>query len=238
MATDASAIAHALAEAATAINSAHNLDETLEAIARAARHSVPGIDHAGISVMHRSGRIETKAATDQLVWDLDALQYRLNEGPCVTAIRDQPVVVVEHARHEQRWPRYMAGAVRAGLQAQLAVQLYTNERSMGGLNLYSTTSETIEDQAVDIAQMFATHAAIALGHAHVEADLGEGMRTRQLIGQAVGLVMCRYQIDSDRAFQYLVRAASSSNTKLRVIAAEVAADADRSYRTKAEARSD
>ena len=223
-------MAEALAEAARSLHTHQTLAETLDGIAHAARASIPGFDHAGISVTHRDGTVETKAATGQLVWDLDAVQYSTNEGPCVDALRAQAVVAVEHLRHEQRWSRYVPAAAAAGVQSQLAVQLYSNEKTLGGMNLYSTTSETIDPDAVHIAELFATHAALALGHARAVSQLNDAIASRQVIGQAIGLIMARFEIDRESAFHYLIRASSTSNVKLRDIAQEVIDTAEESYR--------
>jgi GAF domain-containing protein len=222
-------VAVALTEAAKAINRPRTLEETLDAIVRAARDAVPGMNHVGISITHRAGKIETIAGTDQLVWDLDALQYGLGEGPCVSAIKQDPVVVVEHARQDDRWPTYMPRAVKSGLRAQLGLRLYTDEDTLGGLNLYSTESETISSDAVQMAELFASHAAIALDRARHDHQLNEALVSRKVIGQAIGLIMQRYQIDEDRAFHFLIRASSTSNVKLRSIAEEVVDSANRQF---------
>jgi GAF domain-containing protein len=224
-------IARSLAESARAINAPQTLDDTLDAIVRSTLASVPGFDHVGISILHRDGRIETKAGTDQVVWELDDLQYRIDEGPCVSAIRGNEVVSVPDIRHEQRWPRYVPDAVlRTGLQAQLAVHLHMNGRTIGGLNLYSTSSPAIDHDAPQAAELFATHAALALARARRESDLNEAIVTRQEIGMAIGLTMARFNIDHERAFQYLVRASSSSQIKVRDIAREIIREADARYR--------
>ena len=211
-------VAAALTEAAKAVNAPRSVPETLEAIVRAARDSLPGFDHVGVSVSHRNGTIETLAGTDQLVWDLDALQYELGQGPCVDSIHEQAVVVVQELRHEQRWPQYVPRALRAGLQAQLGLRLYNEDETLGGLNLYSTSSEGVSDEAIQIAELFASHASIALGRSRHEHQLNEALLTRKTIGQAVGIVMERYQVDEDRAFHFLVRASTTSNVKLREVA--------------------
>jgi GAF domain-containing protein len=222
-------LATALADAARAINAHRTLEETLEAIVGSARTSVPGFDHVGISVIRCDGTVETKAATGPLVWELDDLQYELGEGPCVTSIREEPVVVVEHLRDDPRWPNYIPRAVKSGLRAQLALQLYTEEQTLGGLNLYSTSSDTIDADAHRAAEPFAAHAALALGHARRESQLSEALESRAMIATAVGLVMARYQIDQTRAFQYLARASSASKIKLRDVAAEVVSNAEQAY---------
>jgi GAF domain-containing protein len=218
-------VVEALEEAAHAINGGRSLEETLDAIVHTALRSVPGFDHVGISITHKDGRVETKAATDDLVWKLDLLQYELGEGPCLDAIRSPAgvgrSVAVEYAGRDQRWPTYMPLAVEAGLRAQLGVQLYATDGTVGGLNMYSTTSDTVDPDAHLLAELFATHAAQAFGHARTEDQLNEALATRKVIGQAVGIVMGRYDIDEDGAFAFLVRASTTSNTKLRVIADEV-----------------
>jgi GAF domain-containing protein len=219
-------LAVALAEAARTISQPESLEETLDSIVNATRASVPGFDHVGISISHRNGKVETKAATGQLVWELDALQYELGEGPCVDTLRGETVVAAPRLREDRRWPRFAPGAVEAGVKSQLAVRLFTNEETLGGLNLYSTISESIEPHAEHAAELFATHAALALGHAREVTQLAEAIASRQTIGVAVGLVMSRFRLDRDRAFHYLVRASSTSNIKLRDIAQEVVDSAE------------
>ncbi|MGN6575464.1 MAG: ANTAR domain-containing protein [Nocardioides sp.] len=222
-------IAAALAEAALAINSPRTLEDTLDAIARAAQHDVPGFDEAGISIVHRNGSVETKAGTGRLVWHLDNVQSQLGEGPSVDGLREETVVVVDRMAANERWPHYVAEAVSVGVRAQLVVQLYVEEDTVGGLTLYSTSADTISREAHRFAELFAVHAALALGRARRESQLSEALTTRKVIGQAIGLVMARYRIDEERAFQFLVRASSTSNTKLRDIAREVVREADREY---------
>jgi GAF domain-containing protein len=220
-------LASALARAARTIDRKQDLEESLDAIVHTARTSIPGFDHVGISIIDRHDRIHTKAATDQLVWDLDRVQYDLGEGPCVSAMRETPVVLVPHARTDRRWPRYMPEAVRAGLLSQLAVRLFLDDRgTMGGLNLYSTTQETLDPDAEGIADLFAAHAAIALGRAREIANLHEALHSRKLIGQAIGVLMERYGVDEDHAFSYLVRASSHDNVKLRDVAQHLVDEAN------------
>jgi hypothetical protein len=105
MSSDA-ARASSLATAARAIVQKRTLAETLDAIVLAARDALPGFDHVGLALLTRTGEVETKAATDPLVRELDHLQYTAGEGPCLSALRETPVVVVPDLRREQRWPRY------------------------------------------------------------------------------------------------------------------------------------
>ncbi|MFD1827086.1 GAF and ANTAR domain-containing protein [Mumia zhuanghuii] len=222
-------IAQALTDAARAIHQPRSLEATLDAIVEAARDTVPGFDHVGISVAHSNGEIETLAGTDQLVWELDTLQYQLGQGPCVDAIREFPIVPVEKAAEDPRWPDYMPAAARAGLRAQLGVRLFNEDETLGGLNLYSVHADTIAAGAVELAALFASHATIALGRARKEEHLNDALVTRKVIGQAIGIVCERYKITEDQVFHFLVRASSTSNIKLRGIAQEIVDSTNQEY---------
>jgi GAF domain-containing protein len=224
--TDALDFTVTLAEAARTINQPRSMDETLAVIAETARNSIPGFDDVGISLMHSDGKVETKAATGDLVWELDALQYDLDQGPCVSSLREESVIVVEHLRHAQRWPQYVPQALKLGLKSQMALRLYVDEHgTMGGINLYSTSTEDVEPHAPHMAQVFAAQAAVALGHAQELDQLQQALESRQAIGQAVGIIIERYKLDEHAAFNFIARLSQHSNTKLRDIAARVVADA-------------
>jgi GAF domain-containing protein len=212
-------VGRAIAAAARTIHHSQSLEVTLQAIADAARISIPGFDQVGISTLHKNGEVRTRAATGDLVYNLDEIQYTLMEGPCVDTLREAEVVTAPRIRDDQRWPRYVPAAVELGLRSQLGVKLYVDdEGTLGGLNLYSTTSEEIDPDAEGTAELFAAHAAIALSNMKERATLNEALATRTVIGQGIGILMERYTMSEDRAFAFLVRASSRSNIKLRDVA--------------------
>src|SRR3954451_19538471 len=124
--TDATDFTSALAQAARTINQPRSMEETLQAITRTARENIPGFDEVGISLLHADGKVETMAATGELVWRLDRLQYDLRDGPCVSSLHEEPVIVVDHIAHSQRWPVFVPQAVKLGLKAQMALRLYVD----------------------------------------------------------------------------------------------------------------
>src|SRR3954447_784563 len=218
---DSADLAAALSQAARGLNDRHDLDSTLQSIVDAAAVSLPGINHAGITIAHRDGRFETRACSDPLVRDLDDLQYQLGEGPCVYAMLAEKVVTVNHLRREQRWPRFVPAAVALGLKSQMGLQLHADDEKLGGLNLYSTETEVIEPEVQHLAELFAAHAALALGFIRRDEELYTALATRKVIGQALGIVMERFGLDGDEAFGYLRRISSTTNVKLRDVAAEL-----------------
>jgi GAF domain-containing protein len=220
-------LADSLAAVARELNAPRDLDSTLHAIVEAAARSLDGVDHAGISAGHAGGLVETMAATDEFVLKLDRLQYELGEGPCLHAIDVGQVVTIEHAQDDPRWPRFMRPAVAMGLRSQLGIRLYADSHTLGALNLYSTSSDTIGPDLEHLAELFAAHAALALGRAQREDGLQTALATRQLIGQATGVIMERYHLDERRAFDYLLRVSSHGNVKVRDVARRVVDQAGR-----------
>lgn len=218
--------AQSIAEAARTLDTSRSLDDTLQTIVEVACNSVPGFDYAGIATLEKKRDIETRAFTGDLVLPLDKTQYSLREGPCSAVLQGTDAISVSSLRHEQRWPNYVPQALEAGVRSQLAVKLYLGKGTLGGINFYSTISDEVSVDAQALARLFATHAAIALGHAQERETFTEGLQTRRAIGQAIGILMERYEMNEDRAFAFLVRASSHGNIKMRAVAQELVAEAN------------
>ena len=216
-----SGFVQSIAEAARTLNRPRGLDDRLQTIVEVACNSVPGFDQVGIATLHKEGRVKTRAFTGDLVLRLDDIQYGLREGPCSAALQGADTMTVSSLRDERRWPRYVPLARTAGIRSQMAVKLYLDQHALGGINFYSTSSDEVSLDAQALAQLFATHAAIALGHAHERETLNEALTTRTVIGEAVGILMERHEMNEDSAFAFLVRASSHSNIKLRTVAQEL-----------------
>jgi GAF domain-containing protein len=214
--------AQSIVAATRSLNQRRSVDETLQTIAEVTRNSVPGFDQIGISTLHKDGKAITRASFGNLVLRLDEIQYGLWEGPCVDALGGRDVVTAESLHHEPRWPRYVPQAVGLGVRSQLALRLHVGDGdTIGSINLYSTTSDDVSLNAQALAGLFAAHSAVALGHAQERAQLTEALESRRIIGEALGILMERHEIDEDRAFAFLVRASNHANIKLRAVAQEL-----------------
>ncbi len=154
---------------------------------------------------------------------IDEVQFSSHEGPCVDAVESgtSDLVVLENARHAGKYHRFVKGAIPLGLRSTAAIRLFTGDKTVGVLNLYSTSSDTIDEETRTIAELFALHASYAYGHRHQISHLQRAIESRELIGNAVGIVMERYGLDRGRAFEYLVRVAATSQVKVRVVAEEL-----------------
>jgi transcriptional regulator with GAF, ATPase, and Fis domain len=218
---------HVMDQTAAALRYPIDLEETLAIITASAIEAVPEIDHASISITGKDGLIQTLAPTDLVAVRADELQYELGEGPCLEAVLDEPVVQADDISSDLRWPQYGPRvAKQLGIGSQLAFQFRADPHVRGGFNLYSEQPHQITMETRQLAALFANMAAVALGWTRQEETLNEALVTRNLIGQAVGIVVERYKLDSDRAFSFLVRMSQSSNVKLRDVAAGIVADAN------------
>ncbi|MFC9553817.1 GAF and ANTAR domain-containing protein [Rhodococcus sp. NPDC056960] len=189
----------------------------------AAVASVSGADSAGILVVKSKKTFASHAGTSELPEQLDAVQEKLGEGPCVEAALNAMVVRSDDFRTEPRWPNFARAAVDAGVHSSMSFQLYTQRDSMGALNLFSFTPHGfgVEDEA--IAEALAAHAAMALSAARHHEQFRSALASRDIIGQAKGMIMERFAVDAVRAFEMLATLSQDSNTSLTVVAEKLVA---------------
>lgn len=197
------------------------LPEALRVLTEGAVEAIPGADFASISI-RKDGNLETLAATDPLIDGLDAEQYKLQEGPCYEAVTDETFLVSFDLGQDGRWPRYGPVATAVGVHAQLATLLTARgggQRSV--LNVYASAPHKFDHNSIAVAELFSSHASVAMGFVHTVQQLGGALNSRQTIGQATGIVMERYELSESRAFSFLVRVSRSSNVRLHTVAAEI-----------------
>lgn len=108
---------------------------TLEAITRSAVTSVPGADDCGITLVTGRRKVESRAPTGDMPREVDVLQDRLGEGPCLDAIYEQVTVRIDDLGAEERWPSFTEGAAGLGIGSMLSFQLFVTSGNLGALNL-------------------------------------------------------------------------------------------------------
>lgn len=218
----------AMHQLADTLSSPRDIPEVLAVLTKGAVEAIPGAASASISVRHEDGRLETLAPTNNLIEALDAEQYRLNEGPCYQIVTDETFLVSSDLAHDDRWTRFGRIAADAGFPALLAVLLTADgTKRRSALNVYASSPHEYDASSVEIAQLFASHASVAMGFVGTYEQLGGAITNRQIIGQAVGIVMERYKLPESAAFDYLVRVSQASNVKLHVVAADAVTDLNR-----------
>jgi ANTAR domain-containing protein/GAF domain-containing protein len=205
---------------AEALNRPADLGQALGRIAAAAQDTVPGADYASITVRHPDGTLETVAGTAQLVYEADELQYSLQEGPCYDAVTADEQTYSRDLQHDRHWPRFGPRVAALGLLSQMGIRLSRAGQTVSGLNLYSLSRDAF-DPSDPLPRLFASHASVALGYATKLQSLQGALASRETIGKAIGIVMERYDISSERAFEFLIRISQNTNVKLRDVAADV-----------------
>src|SRR5699024_7355657 len=138
------------------------------------------------------------AVSDTAIAEVDQLQVRYREGPCVTALWDEHTVsVADVAAAAARWPRFAPQAVEAGVGSMLSFQLFTRASTLGALNLYAAAAGSFTAESRTVGELFALQAAAALGEARHVGQLHQALNTRDLIGQAKGVLMERFDLDAE-----------------------------------------
>lgn len=214
-------LAQRMAELARAAASPRTVDDVLTDVTETAKELIAGVDAAGVLLIGKAGRYETLAPTSTLPYELDALQMKYGEGPCVQVAIDDLIVRTDDFRTEERWPQYSPAVVELGVLSGLSVKLYTADRTAGALNLFGSKPNAFDAEDETIATILASHAAAAILASRQGEQLQSALTTRDRIGQAKGIIMERYGVDDMRAFEMLKQLSQDSNTRLVDVAQRV-----------------
>ncbi|MBV9822763.1 MAG: GAF and ANTAR domain-containing protein [Actinobacteria bacterium] len=198
-----------------------DLQAILDTVVRAAVDTVPGAQAAAISEIQRRREVKTLAATGELARAMDHAQHDLGEGPCLDTLYEHRTVRLPDLAAERRWPRFAGRARELGVGSVLAVQLFVDGTDLGALNLVSRHAHAFGDESEHVALLFASHASVALSGERTIGNLRAAVSTREVIGQAQGILMERFKVTGEMAFQMLMVASQHSNRKLRDIAADL-----------------
>ncbi|MET9229974.1 ANTAR domain-containing protein [Lentzea sp. NPDC003310] len=213
--------------------SATTVAEALQQISTAARHLIEPAEVVSVTLRAPDGTFTTPAETDEVATELDQVQYRSSRGPCVDAADpDGPGYAISaDLVTEERWPEFAATAVANGLTGALATQLPSpNEAVDGALNVFTKHSDGLSDTDRHVALLLATHAALALAHVRATelaslhtAQMRRAIDSRDIIGQAKGILMNRQGIGADEAFTLLRETSQHLNVKLVEVASTLVA---------------
>jgi GAF domain-containing protein len=220
-----------IAELAQLLLAEENLETTLRRVADLSVETVPGCDATGVSLAH-DGQVTTSVASGDLALRVDSHQYTTGEGPCLAAIDDGQTHQIDSMADDTRWPRFAAQAQREGVVAVLSVPLPVRNETVGALNMYAE-HRPFDESSQRLGERFARQAAVALTNAEtfertrdLVEQLNQALESRDVIGQAKGILMAREGLDADDAFEALRSASQQRNKKLRDIAREIVAAAE------------
>lgn len=196
------------------------LEKALFSITSSAVELIDGVDFADVLVMHESGA-RSVAATGPLIIELDADQLRLQQGPCLEAAVSGAMIRCTDMREEFRWSGFAAAAVAAGVHSSLSYQLIPQHNEVGALNLFGREPRTADQASEAMGALLATMATVALMTATSHKQFDAALASRDMIGQAKGILMNHYKIDANRAFEMLRHLSQTGNTPLREVAQRI-----------------
>jgi len=216
-----------------------DLNDLLTRVAECAVAAIPGADGAGLMLMEKDHG-DTIVASAPFVSEVDAIQYSIGEGPCITAAMEARTVRSGGLGGDTRWPRFGPQAAEIGVHSVLSLPMLAPDWTpVGAMNMYAHPQDAFDDHAVQIGELFAQPAAIAVQTAQVLAQskrhthqLRTALTSRAVIDQALGILMSRTGSTVEQAFDRLREVSQKDNVKLRDVAHQVVDTAVRQARAR------
>ena len=209
--------------------SVDDVQDYLDRVVHAVRRHVSGCDEVGVTLLV-SGRPSTAAYTTVSTLEVDAVQYELDEGPCLDAARLGTEFTASFTEPDGRWPRFTEAVRCDGVQSCLALPLVSGDECVGALNLYGNQPRAFDRFEASLARVAAGRAADAIvavlhldGAQRLAGQLEQAMASRAVIEQAKGVLMAMRGIDEHSAFDWLRLTSQNRNIKLRSLAENVVA---------------
>lgn len=215
--------ASAFARLALELHDAPSVEETVDAVVQFALQAL-NCTYAGIAFATRGARPEVAAVTDPVVAEVFELQIGTQRGPLVESMQGHTPILIRDTGTDDRWPVWAEAVSALGVRSVLDVPLVTgseSRRAVGVLGLYSPDPDAFGPDDEAVAHILARHASVALASARHEESLALAIDARKLVGQAMGILMERYDMDADRSFAVLKRYSQDTNTKLRDVAQQL-----------------
>jgi len=217
----------AIREFTGAILNPFDLDELLHRLTRQATDAIDAVG-AGIMLTADDGQLEFVAASEQLVVEAERHQHLVREGACHEAHASNRLVVVEDLVTETRWPEYRPRVIQLGLRAVLGVPMNAHGQTIGVINIYRDRPTRWSDEDIASAEILASMGAgYILNANHMRAQhtlaqqLQDAIASRDIIGQAKGILMAQLGLDADAAFDLLRTISQQQNLKLREVAQDL-----------------
>jgi hypothetical protein len=213
-----------------ALLDAESVAGALQRIVIAAHEIIPNADVVSVTLRSTTGEFYTPVETSQIAVDLDQLQYDFGEGPCVDAARASGPAVgrSDDLAVEPLWPKFGPATAEHGFNSVLSTALLPDARPphlSGALNMYSRPRAGFTAEDSDTALLLAAHGSLALASTQAvtiadlqAANLRKAIDSRDIIGQAKGILMSRRGISADEAFDILRRTSQDLNVKLADLA--------------------
>jgi GAF domain-containing protein len=210
------------------------VNTALGVITSLAGETISGTAGSGVTLLDGQGRKTTSGASDAVVEQADALQYELDQGPCLSAWRERSVIRIDDMEIETRWPAWTQAAAALGLRSTLSAPMVAGDDSVGAIKVYARQPLAYDSPAEHLLTMFAAQAAVLIANVQrlekakrLSDQLKAALRSRDVIGMAKGVLIGREGIDEAQAFAMLVSVSQRENKKVRDVAESITQSAQR-----------
>ena len=178
--------------------------------------------HAGVILAVGRRHLEVVAATSPVPQQLDELQQREGAGPCLAAARSQEVIRIEDVRDGPPLAAVRRRRPPPRASGRCCACRCTSTRPRSARSASTPTRRAPSRTSTEsVARVLAVLAAITLSESRGKANLERALESRDLIGQAKGIIMQARRMTADEAFALLVRRSQETNTKLVEVAEAV-----------------
>jgi hypothetical protein len=211
------ALALRLASAAVELELCQTREDLVGWVVDTAVRLIPHAQHAGL-VLQFPGEVPAPAAaTSEVARWADGVQLTERVGPVHLALMAL-TPVPSHRLHEEVWIGSSSSIGGSWPGCAIAVPLLVGARRFGVLTVYADEPQALDAEAELATTALSLHVAVALRRLIELTGLEEAVSTRQLVGQAVGILVERHRLTPEQAFTLLVRWSQHRNVKLRSIA--------------------
>jgi ANTAR domain/GAF domain len=214
----------AFQEMAAHVHASEDHEDTFRRITATAINTITGCDAASISTIE-AGKPVTHGSTGELATRGDLVQYAENEGPCLDAAMRERWIYIPDMAKAGKWPqssRRLVDELGVGsmLSCRLALDAAPNQ-TLGGINLYSRARHGFTDGDQMLALLLSSLGAVVVDASRQQSHLRAAIESRQLIGEAIGILRAQSGVSSEEAFQILSKASQRMNVKLRDVAKQI-----------------
>jgi GAF domain-containing protein len=153
---------------------------------------------------------------------LDEIQSRYQQGPCLAAAALQETVRIDDLVRDDRWPLYRGAAIRqTPIRSLLSFGMFKEGGASAALNFYAESPNVFDDGSVNLGLLFATNAALVWNMMRRDQQFRIALASRDIIGQAKGRLMERFDVDAAKAFERLKQMSQDANTPIAQVAQRV-----------------
>ena len=122
-----------------------------------------GVEDLSLTVIE-NGRARSVVFTGALAVDLDERQYEMGFGPCTDAAKSGRTIVVDTREPDGPYREFARLANHAGVRHVIAVGMPLDQRSIGGMNIYSSAEAPVSEAVLEEAEVFVRYAAVAVAN--------------------------------------------------------------------------